>query len=148
MRDRSFGVTTLSFTSVMAALFCQLAAVALIMSGSYFASLGSLHGAATLVAGAFFFGAMVSFYALAYGFWAGNAWSWAAGSATFAALIVANVLLSVLAGNIAALLLPSIGAGVAVWYLQRPAIRAELTGKAVPAKAQVQVSDGAAEPAH
>ena len=150
MRERSLGVTTLAFASVMVALFCQFAAVALIMMGSIFAVAGSVPAVFTLVLGAVFLGLTFAAYFQAYGFWTGKHWSWAGGVTLFVVFAVANVVLSAISSNFVSTILPGLGAIVAVWYLHRPAVKAELLGQPEAAAATVPVAEGmkGVEPAH
>ena len=150
MRERSLGVTTLAFASVMVALFCQFAAVALIMMGSLFAVAGSVPAVFTLVLGAVFLGLAFAAYFQGYGFWARKHWSWAGGVTLFVVFAVANVVLSTIATNFVSTILPALGAIVAVLYLHRPAVKAELLGQpeAAAATAPVTADLKGAEPAH
>jgi hypothetical protein len=149
MRDRSFGVTTLAFTSVMAALYSQFAAIALLLTGSVFTVAGSLEAVAALFLGAVFLGVTVAAYLAGFGFWMRKHWSWAAGIAVFAVLIGASILLSIASGNFLSMLLPSIGGISAIAYLQRPAVRDELLGEERTADQRRPATDNveAAEPA-
>jgi hypothetical protein len=128
MRDRSRGVTALAFFSVMVALFSQMAAIALILGGSVFTAAGSVQGAAALLMGAVFLGVAVAAYAIGYAFWMRRHWSWAGGVTVFSALIVVNILLSLMSGSPLSALIPVVGGAIAIWELQRPAIKAELLG--------------------
>jgi len=149
MRHRSFGVTALAFGSIMAALYCQVAAIALLLTGSVFTAASSMDGAVALVTGAIFLGLTAAAYLVGFGFWTGKHWSWAGGLVVFAALIGANVLLSIISGTFVSALLPSIGAVVALVYMQRPSVRSELLGTQQGKDASVSVTDtmDAAEPA-
>lgn len=150
MRDRSLGVTTLAFSSVMVALYSQYAAIALVLTGSVYTAAGSLYAAVALMTGAAFLSLAVAAYAVGYGFWARKHWSWATGIAVFAFFIGANVFLSIISTSFVSALLPTVGGVIAIAYLQRPAVRAELLGTEAPAEATVRVADAmdAAEPAH
>ena len=150
MQKRSFGVTTLAFSSVMVALYCQVAAVALIITGSVFSSSGSAYAAASFALGALFFGLTFASYFLAYGFWTGKSWAWAGGVALFATLVVASVVLSVISTNFVSTVLPLAAAVAGIWFLNRPAVKAELLGTEAPAAVAVRTTSGleAAEPAH
>ena len=128
MQDRSMAVTALAFFSVMVALYSQMAAIALILGGSVFTAAGSMHGAAALITGAVFLGVAVAAYAAGYAFWTRRHWSWAGGIVVFATLIGANLFLSLISGNLLSAILPVAGSIVAIWQLQRPAVRAELLG--------------------
>jgi hypothetical protein len=128
MQERSMEVTALAFFSVMVALYSQMAAIALILGGSIFAAAGSMHGAAALITGAVFLGVAVAAYAIGYAFWTRRHWSWAGGMVVFASLIVVNLVLSLISGNPLSAILPVVGSAIAIWQLQRPAIRAELLG--------------------
>ncbi len=141
MRDRSFGVTTLAFSSIMVALYSQLAAIALLLMGSVFTAAGSMHGAVTLITGAVFLGLTVAAYFVGFGFWTRKHWSWAGGVILFAALIGASVFLAIISANMLSAVLPATGAVIAVAYMQRPAVRAELLGDDVESRASIGVAD-------
>ena len=143
MRHRSFGVTALAFSSVMVAIYGQYAAIALLMTGSTFAPAGSWHAAISLITGAVFLGLTVAAYVVGFGLWARKHWAWAGGVAVFAVFAIANIFLSAIATNFISAVLPSAGAMVAVWYLHRPATRAELLGAEMPARVSLQVGDAA-----
>ncbi len=128
MQERSMEVTALAFFSVMVALYSQMAAIALILGGSIFAAAGSMHGAAALITGAVFLGVAVAAYAIGYAFWTRRHWSWAGGMVVFTSLIGVNLVLSLISGNPLSAILPVAGSVIAIWQLQRPAIRAELLG--------------------
>ena len=142
MQDRSFGTIVLAFTSVMVALHAQIGAVALILGGSVFATYGSVPGAVALLLGAGYLGLTFAAYAVAFGAWTRKHWAWAGGMVVFGALSVATVLLVVISGNLMAAPLPVIGTIVGFGLLQRPAVKADLLGTEVPAKAPVPASDG------
>ena len=128
MRHRSLGVTTLAFSSIMVALYCQVAAIALLLTGSVFTAAGSMQGAVALITGAVFLGLTFAAYLVGYGFWTAKHWSWAGGIVVFAVLIGASVFLSIISSNFGSALLPAVGAVVAIAYLQRSSVRAELLG--------------------
>ena len=128
MRTRSFGLITLSFTLVMVALHAQMGSVALIMTGSAFASLGSMEGAATLVLGAGYLGLTFAAYVVAYGAWTRKHWAWAGGAVVFGGLTLASVLLMVLSGSLMAAPLPILATVAGLYLLTRPAIKEELLG--------------------
>jgi hypothetical protein len=142
MQKRSFGVTTLAFSSVMVALYCQFAAVALIITGSVFSQSGSAYAAASFALGALFFGLTFASYFLAYGYWTSKSWAWAGGMALFATLVVASVVLSVISTNFVSTVLPLAAAVAGVWYLNRPAVKAELLGTDVPVASKVSAGGG------
>ena len=150
MQKRSFGVTTLAFSSVMVALYCQFAAVALIITGSVFSQSGSAYAAASFALGALFFGLTFASYFLAYGFWTGKSWAWVGGMALFATLAIASVVLSDISTNFVSTGLPLAAAVAGVWYPNRPTVKAERRGTETPAAAGVRTTSGleAAEPAH
>ena len=131
MRDRSLEVTALAFFSVMVALYSQMAAIALILGGSVFTAAGSMYGAAALLTGAVFLGLAVAAYAVGYAFWMCRHWSWAGGMVVFATLIGANLVLSLISGNPLSAVLPVVGSAIAIWQMQRPAVKAELLGTVV-----------------
>lgn len=132
MRHRSLGVIALAFGAVMLALYSQIAAIALILSGSIFATLGSLPAAAALILGAVFLGLTLVAYGVGFGLWTGKPWAWVAANAAFGVFIVANLVLSLVAGSFASALVTTVAAGVVLWYLRRPAVRTELLTGARP----------------
>ena len=141
MRHRSFGVTALAFSSIMVAIYGQYAAIALLLTGSAFTPAGSFQAAIALITGAVFLGLTVAAYVVSFGLWARKHWAWVGGVAVFAVFAVTNIFLSAIATNFISAVLPSAGAMVAVWYLHRPATRAELLGTEMPAAASVQAGD-------
>lgn len=132
MHQRSLGVTVLAFGSVMVGLYCQFAAVALILLGSVFTPVGSTPAAIALLLGAVFLGLTVAAYFLGYGFWTRKHWAWAGGLALVAVLAVASLALSFTATSFLSSVSPVITAALAVWFLHRPAVRAELLGDPRP----------------
>jgi hypothetical protein len=150
MRDRPIGVATLATGTAAAALYCQLAGVALLLSGSIFGTASSVQTMATLAVGAIFFALSLAAFLLGHAFWVGKSWSWSVGTTVYAALLGASVLLAMLSTRPASALVPSIVALVAIWYLHRPTTRAALDGvarrteAAAPASAKLE----GARPAH
>lgn len=142
MQDRSLGVTALAFSSVMIGLYCQFAAIILILTGSVFTAAGSMHAAVALVNGAIFMGLTVAAYFVGYGLWTRKHWSWAGSVSLLVVFIGANVMLSALSTNVISSVLPAAGAVLGIWYLHRPAIKTELLGSTTPAPAMVRVGDG------
>lgn len=148
MQNRSFGTTTLAFSSVMVGLYTQFAAVALILTGSVFSPSGTIYAAASFALGALFFGLTFAAYFLAYGFWTRKSWAWAGGAALFVTLVVASVLLSLISTNFVSSVLPLAAAVVGIWFLNRPAVKADYLGAVAPAAATAAATSmKAAEPA-
>ena len=134
MKKRSLGLTVLAFSSVIVGLYSQIAAIALILVGSVFTVAGSVHAGAALVLGAVYLGVTGAAYFVGFGFWTTRHWAWAGGMILFGALIVVSVALVLLTTNLLASFGPLIGSAVAIWYLRRPATKAELLGtEAAPA---------------
>ncbi len=150
MKNRSSGIAILAFSSVLIGIYCQFAAVALILTGSVFSASGSVYAGFALIIGSLFFGLTFAAYFLAYGFWTRKDWSWAGGIALVITLVVASMALSVLSTNFTSTVLPLAAAVAGVWYLNRAEIKAELTGTEVANQRTVNVADTfeAAEPAH
>lgn len=157
MNDRSFGVTMLAVGSVMVGLYSQFAAITLLLTGSIFTVAGSYHAMLALFTGAVFLGITVAAYLIGFGFWTRKHWSWGAALAGACVLIAASMFLSLISTNFLSALLPSVAGVVAIAYLQRPAIRAELLGEATEEQPEEQqrandpaTSDTveAAKPAH
>lgn len=149
MQDRSFGVTTLAFSSVMVGLYSQFAAITLLLAGSVFTPAGSSSGAFALVLGALFLGLSGAAYFLGFGFWTRKHWSWAGGVALFGVLAGASLALSFMSTNFLSSIMPLVAGALVVWYLNRPAIKAELLGRSQPKESQAAAPDGlkGAEPA-
>ena len=150
MQPRSLSLTVLAYSAVMIGLFCQFGAAALLITGSVFAPSGEMSAMVTLVIGALFFGLTFASYFMAYGIFTRKTWSWAGGITLFVTLVVASAALSFVAGNWVSTVVPLVAAVVGIWYLNRPAVKAELLGTAVPLTAPVTAPsalDGA-EPAH
>lgn len=150
MQNRSAGVTILAFSSIMVALYGQFAAVSLILTGAIWSSSGSIYASVSFALGVVFAVLVVAAYFLAYGFWTGKSWAWAGGMGLFATLVIASVVLSVVSTNFVSTVLPLAAAVAGVWFLNRPAVKAELLGTEVPAAAAVPANGGleVAEPAH
>jgi hypothetical protein len=128
MRSRPFGVIALAFTMVMIALHAQMGAIALVLTGSVFASVGSMEGAATLVLGAGYLGLTLAAYAAAYAIWMRRSWAWPSAVVVLAALPVASLLLAFLSGTIIGAPLPILASATGFWLLTRPVVKAELLG--------------------
>ena len=141
MSDRPLGITTLAFSSIMVALYCQMAAIVLLATGSVYTAAGSMPGAVVLFLGAIFLGLTVASYLLGFGFWTGRRWSWAGGIVVFTVLLACSIFLAVLSTNLLSAVLPSVAAILGIAYLQRPAVRARLLGHAVDARRTVSISD-------
>jgi len=123
--------------------------LALALTGAAFAAGGSIEATLSLLTGFVFLGLTVLGYAVAVGLWFRRAWSWNGAVALFFVFFVANMALSVLATNFLSALLPSVGVVLALIYLQRPAVRAEITGLPDPtATSRVADGLGAAGQAH
>ena len=149
MTKRSIGVTALASATAMYAIYSQYAAVSLLLTGAAFAAGGSIEATLSLLTGFVFLGLTVLGYAVAVGLWFRRAWSWNGAVALFFVFFVANMALSVLATNFLSALLPSVGVVLALIYLQRPAVRAEITGLPDPtATSRVADGLGAAGEAH
>lgn len=127
---RTRGTTALAFVSIMVALYAQMAALALLLTGSIVSVTGSVEGTAAMVIGALYLGVAVAGYLVGYGLWMRRRWSWAGAVAVFVGLIIANGSLALLTGNLVPVLLPVVGVLVALWYLSLPRTRAELLGTA------------------
>ena len=66
-----------------------------------------------------------------------RSWSWAWAMGIYLTFFVANAFLSVLVGNFASAILPTVGVAAAVVFLNRPAVRAELRSTIAPASVAV-----------
>jgi len=152
MTKRSFGVTMLAFTTIMVALYSQYAAISLIVTGSVFLPSGEIAAMFTTIVGAVFVGLTSAAYVVGVALWMRRPWSWAWAMGIYLTFFVANAFLSVLVGNFASAILPTVGVAAAVVFLNRPAVRAELRSTNAPATVAVPAPMAdrgkAPEPAH
>jgi hypothetical protein len=123
---RPLGITSLAFASVIVGIFCQVAAMALLLGGTLAGVAGTDTAAALLILGAVYLGLMVAAYFVGYGLWSQRRWSWAGGLVVFATLIVLSVFMLLLSANVLSVLVPGAAAAVSIWYLLRPETRAQL----------------------
>lgn len=135
MTKRSFGVTVLAFSTIMVALYSQYAAISLVVTGSVFAPSGELVAMITFATGAAFMVLTAAGYIAGVGLWTRKSWSWTAAVGIYIGFFVANAFLSALAANFASAVLPTIGVALALVFLHRPQVRAELGGQAVATSA-------------
>jgi hypothetical protein len=138
-RTRPLGITALAFASVVVGIFCQVAAMALMLGGTLAGVAGTDTATALLILGAVYLGLMVAAYLVGYGFWSLRHWSWAGGLVVFATLIVVSMFMLLLSANVLSVVVPGVGAVVAIWYLLRAETRARLLD--VPAGAPAEVGD-------
>jgi hypothetical protein len=143
-RTRPLGITALAFASVIVGIFCQVAAMALLLGGTLAGVAGTDMATALLVLGAVYLGLMVAAYFVGYGFWCKRHWSWAGGLVVFATLFVLSVFMLLLSANVLAVLLPGAGAAVAIWYLLRPEVREQLLGAGATGSTAIGEADAAA----
>lgn len=152
MTKRSLGVTVLAFSTIMVALYSQYAAISLIVTGSVFLPSGQIAALLTTIVGAVFVGLTSAGYVVGVALWMRRSWAWAWAMGIYLTFFVANAFLSVLSGNFASAILPTIGVAAAVVYLNRPTVRAELHTANAPATVTVPtpVADAGKtpEPAH
>jgi K+ transporter len=127
-QERPLGITALAFVSVMVGLYCQIAAIALLLGAMLGGVFGSDLTGVVIIMGALNLGLMAAAYFLGYGFWTQRHWSWAGGIVVFSTLIVTSILLMLVSTNVLSALVPSLGAAAAIWYLFRPATKALLLG--------------------
>jgi hypothetical protein len=125
---RPLGITALAFASVITGIFCQVAAIALLMGGTLIGVVGTNAAAGLLIVGALYLGLMVAAYLVGYGFWSQRHWSWAGGLVVYATLIFVSAVMVLLSANILSVVVPAAGAAVVIWYLLRPRTRAQLLG--------------------
>jgi len=135
MPKRSRGATALSVVSVLVGLYCQFAAMALIIAASVFAPTGAAEVPLVLVIGLVFLVLMVLAYVTAFGFWFGRAWAWAASLTEFVGLIAASGILALASSNVVSAVLPIVGGSIGIWYLMRPATKSALGRDGRPAAA-------------
>ena len=152
MTKRSFGVTVLAFSTIMVALYSQYAAISLLVTGSVFLPSGEIAALLTVITGAVFVGLTSAAYVVGVALWMRRSWAWGWAVALYLTFFLANAFLSVLAGNFASAILPTLGVAAAVVFLRRPAVRAELAGAEDPAAVPVTTTIGdrteVPEPAH
>ncbi len=145
MRERSLGITALAVTAVMVGIYAFMAAIALLMGGSIVSLAGGEVGAMVFALGALFLGQSLAAYVVAFGLWMQKSWAWAGGVVIFATIVVLNVALSAMAANFISVVLPLVGAGVALVYLYRPATKAALLGEPAPEGTGQPVLSGVAK---
>jgi hypothetical protein len=145
MRARPLGITVLAFTAIMVGLYCQIAAMALILGGTLFGVVGSDSAVTLILLGAAYLGLMAAAFMVGYGFWTLRHWSWVGGIIVFGSVIVASFMLVLMSANVDAVVVPSIGAAVAIWYLFRPATRASFPGAHADVEGGPEASAGAPE---
>jgi hypothetical protein len=127
-QKRPLSITALAFTSIVVGLYCQVAAIALLLGGMLGGVFSADITAIVIAIGALYLGLMGAAYFVGFGFWTQRHWSWAGGIVVFSTLIVSSVGLALITTNVVAALVPSLGAGAAIWYLLRPATKAQLLG--------------------
>jgi len=127
-QKHSLGITALAFASVAAGIYCLVAAIALLLGGTLGGVFGADRTAVVIAIGALYLGLMGAAYIVGFGFWTQRHWSWAGGIVVFSSLIVGSVVLALITTNVVAALVPSLGAGAAIWYLLRPATKAQVLG--------------------
>ena len=137
MAKRSLGVTVLAASTIMVAIYSQYAALSLLVGGSALASSGELTRLITGTTATAFVGLTVAGYVVGVALWMRRAWSrgWAMGF--YLTFFVANALLAALLGNFGSAVLLTIGVAVAVVFLHRPRVRAELQGAKGSSRASV-----------
>jgi hypothetical protein len=146
-QKRPLGITALAFTSIVVGLYSQVAAVALLL-GAMLGGVFSADTTAVVIAiGALYLGLMGAAYFVGFGFWNQRHWSWAGGIVVFSTLIVSSVALALIATNVVAALVPSLGAAAAIWYLLRPATKTQLLGTNDARTADLPKADQAEAPA-
>ena len=127
-QKRPLGITALAFTSIVVGLYSQVTAIALLMGGMLGGVFNADITAIVLAIGALCLGLMGAAYFVGFGFWTQRHWSWAGGLVVFSTVIVSSVALALITTNVVAALVPSLGAGAAIWYLLRPATKTQLLG--------------------
>ena len=145
MRERSLGITALAVAAAMVGIYAFMAATALLLGGAIVSFAGGEAGAAVFVLGALFLGQTMAAYAVGFGLWMQKSWAWAGGVVIFATLVVLNVALSAMAANFINVVLPLVGAGVALAYLYRPATKAAFLGESAPEGTGQPVLSGVAK---
>jgi hypothetical protein len=144
---RPLGITAMAFASIIVGIFCQVAAMALLLGGTLAGVAGTDMAAAMLILGAVYLGLMVAAYFVGYGFWSQRRWSWAGGIVVFGTLIVLSLFMLLLSANVLSVLLPGGAAAASIWYLLRPETRARLLGPATASDARVADVEAAPAPA-
>jgi hypothetical protein len=143
-QKRPLGITALAFTSIAVGLYCLVAAIVLLLGGVLGGFFRADLTVIALTLGALYLGLMSAAYFVGFGFWTQRHWSWAGGIVVFSTMIVFSVVLALLSANVIAALVPSLGAGAAIWYLLRPATKAQLLGSADPLTPQPQAEQAEA----
>jgi hypothetical protein len=124
MQQRSISIAASTMLSAMAGIYCFMAGAALLIGGNVANRAGSEMGNLVIGLGAVFLVVSLAAYVVGTGLWLRRTWAWAGAAVLFAAVLVANVFLSVMAGNFINLVLPVAGTAVAVALLSRPATKA------------------------
>jgi hypothetical protein len=127
-QKRPLGITALAFTSIVVGLYSQVAAIALLLGGMLGGVFSADSTAIVIAIGALYLGLMGAAYFVGFGFWTQRHWSWAGGIVVFSTVIVSSVALALITTNVVAALVPTLGAGAAIWYLLRPATKTQLLG--------------------
>ncbi len=127
-QKRPLGITALAFTSIVVGLYSQVTAIALLLGGMVGGVFSADITAIVIAIGALYLGLMGAAYFVGFGFWTQRHWSWAGGIVVFSTVIVSSVALALIATNVVAALVPSLCAGAVIWYLLRPATKAQLLG--------------------
>ena len=127
-QKRPLGITALAFTSIVVGLYSQVAAIALLLGGLLGGVFSADITAIVIAIGALYLGLMGAAYFVGFGFWTQRHWSWAGGIVVFSTVIVSSVALALITTNVVAALVPSLGAGAAIWYLLRPVTKTQLLG--------------------
>ena len=83
MQKRPLGITALAFTSIVVGLYCQVAAIALLLGGMVGGVFSADITAVVIAIGALYLGLMGAAYFVGFGFWTQRHWSWAGGIVVF-----------------------------------------------------------------
>ena len=122
--QRPLGVTLIAILSAIGGVFGLLAALVLLGAGAAVSTATGL-GGLTFVAGVIILAYAVLSLVLAYGFWNLKPWAWPLGVGVQALGVVQSVLQFMNDGsNVVGLLFSLAIAGIILWYLFQPHVKA------------------------
>ena len=131
MPRRPIGVTVLAAGTALVAIFSQYAAIALLLTDRASRAPSPLESGLTLVTGLVFVSLAVLAYGVSVGLWFRRGWARPGAIVVYATLFVASTSLSVLLLNFSTCLVLGLAVVVALVYLRRPSVRAEIAGSLV-----------------
>jgi len=128
MRERPLGVTALALASVVVGIYSMVTAIALLLGSSIGAVVGGDSGTGAFLIGIIAFGLASAAFFVGGGLWLQKHWAWAGGIVVFGAVIIVSLAMVVVGSSLFAAMVPVGAAGLAIAYLTRPSIKADLLG--------------------